>query len=68
MTKKKMILRKNYQETLQGTQVELLHNIYVVTQTLSGEIIPRVWTRVRVRVGLRVEDRVRLRVRGRVGF
>ena len=33
-----------------------------------GEIIPRVWARVRVRVGLRVEDRVRLRVRGRVGF
>ena len=29
-----------------------------------GEIIPRVWTRVRVGV----EDRIRLRVRFRVGF
>ena len=34
----------------------------------SGEIVPLVWTRVRVRVGLWVEDRVGLRVRGRVGF
>ena len=37
-----------------------------------GEIIPRVWTRVRVRVrprvGLRVGDRVRLGVGLRVGF
>ena len=60
-TKKKIILRKNYEETLQGTKVALLHIIYEVSQTLSGEIIPRVWTRVLVRVGVRVEDRVRLR-------
>ena len=33
-----------------------------VFQAQAGEIIPRVWTRVRV------EDRVRLRVRLRVGF
>jgi len=35
---------------------------------LQGEIIPRVWTRVRVRVGLRVEDRVGFRVKIELDF
>jgi len=63
-----MISIRDSFESNNSEQSMVEKNLTYIRMIERGEIIPRVWTRVRVRVGLRVEDRVRLRVRGRVGF